>query len=506
MVLAPISLDFVIRIRDKSLSDNSCTLAVYNGSPCSITSLRTARIRKPRRRAARFHHRADPTETSPRDVEGHEQKAPPDLDPCYPSIESPERPPTCLWSAMERNAQTISKLWVMENVIKSVYTKLLGKRWHKQICKCASVQQYCVPNSLLLFWAPPTMSRYIFDSPRGNVCTYILCNHICMCDMSWYKVRHPFSCCEGIVRKPFAGTLWMNQATCSCAKQKHHENPTQDSYIKIIKMERQLTSGLSESLGLFATTDISFTPSINSWHFLQPRPPFRRCTTGVYPNFPSPLGEAMRRASSTYRGSKKFNGSSGSSCHGPMDLWQWGLHHVVPWEQHCVHHSCSGRIGRFRSGGKWLHSKIPWNFSTPTWLLSTSFLSTQETTHPAVRRVSKVAEGLLQTEKRQIFDPQTSTRQARHGMQEGPGLNRGKAMGWPQCWSELVSSWDVLQPSVLHSPVSTAHFHSSFCFWSLPRLSPKGYTGLNYNLRGKLPCCCYGLVLSWAISRIFAGE
>lgn len=54
MVLAPISLDFVIRIRDKSLSDNSCTLAVYNGSPCSITSLRTERIRKPRQ--SKFHH------------------------------------------------------------------------------------------------------------------------------------------------------------------------------------------------------------------------------------------------------------------------------------------------------------------------------------------------------------------------------------------------------------------------------------------------------------------
>ena len=133
--------------------------------------------------------------------------------------------------------------------------------------------------------------------------------------MSWYKVRHPFSCCEGIVRKPFAGTLWMNQATCSCPKQKDYENPTQDSYIKIIKMERQLTSGLSESL--VATNDISFTPSINSWHFLQPRPPFRRCTTGVYPNFPSPLGGAMRRASSTYRGSKKFNGNSGSSWEAP---------------------------------------------------------------------------------------------------------------------------------------------------------------------------------------------
>ena len=274
--------------------------------------------------------------------------------------------------------------------------------------------------------------------------------------MSWYKVRHPFSCCEGIVRKPFAGTLWMNQATCSCPKQKDYENPTQDSYIKIIKMERQLTSGLSESL--VATNDISFTPSINSWHFLQPRPPFRRCTTGVYPNFPSPLGGAMRRASSTYRGSKKFNGNSGSS-------WE------APWYHEsstaCMH--CA--VERFWTVEKWLllwlHSKIPWKCSTPRWLLSTSFLS-QETTHPAVRRVSEVAEGLLQTEKRQIFDPQTSTRQARHGMQEGPGVNRGKAMGWPQCWSELVSSWDVLQPSVLHSPMSTAHFHSSCCFWSLP--------------------------------------
>ena len=131
------------------------------------------------------------------------------------------------------------------------------------------------------------------------------------------------------MHKPFAGTLGIN---------------------KILKMERHLTSGLSESL--VATNDISFNPSINSW-LLQPRPPFRRCTTGVYPNFPSPLGGAMRRASSTYRGSKKFNGNSGRSCQSlVMEPWTHGLVKISE------HH---GTITAFVGWKDWTVEKwLPW--------------------------------------------------------------------------------------------------------------------------------------------------
>ena len=150
--------------------------------------------------------------------------------------------------------------------------------------------------------------------------------------MSWYKVRHPFSCCEGIVRKPFAGTLWMNQATCSCPKQKRLWKPNS----RLVHQDHK--DGKATYIRTFRK------PCCHKWHKLHS---INQLLT--LPPASSPLSALHHGRVSKLPVTLGWGNAPRQLDIPRFEEVQWQLRQLlrstmVPWEQHCVHHSCSGKI------------------------------------------------------------------------------------------------------------------------------------------------------------------